>query len=116
MPMGSLAKTPAYMLAPAAYMLISNAYIQPWMHKISVWPIPDNTYLQITKGMKAARQADTCTLNNVILGLACDHADRLGAPLDLRLQKEQRGINDEGTAVLFLPLKYKDSYLSSPET
>ena len=65
--------------------------------------------------MKAARQADTCTLKGAILGLARDHAARLNCVLDIGLRKDQRGINSEGTACLFLPPKHVDNYLSDPE-
>ncbi|KAF9642332.1 hypothetical protein BDM02DRAFT_3133155 [Thelephora ganbajun] len=48
---------------------------------------------QITRGMKAARQADTYT----------------------GLRKEQRGIKNEGTGCLFLPPAYVNTYLSDSE-
>ena len=70
---------------------------------------------QITRGMKAARQADTCRLKGAILGLARDHAARLGQKLDVGLRKDQRGLKDEATACLFLPHKYRNKYLSNPE-
>lgn len=69
-------------------------------------------YPQITRGMKAARQADTCTLKSAILGLARDHAARLGYTLDMGLRKDQRGINNEGTACLVLPYRHIEDYFS----
>ncbi|KAF9643154.1 hypothetical protein BDM02DRAFT_3192108, partial [Thelephora ganbajun] len=48
---------------------------------------------QITRGMKAARQADTYT----------------------GLRKEQHGIKNKGTGCLFLPPAYVDTYLSDSE-
>lgn len=66
--------------------------------------------------MKAARQADTCTLKGIILGLAREHAARLGCTLDMGLRKDQRGINDDGTACLILPQRYMGKYLSDPKT
>ena len=77
--------------------------------------IADSTPLQITRGMKAARQADTCTLKGAILGLAKDHAARLGQTLNIGLKKDQRGISNEATACLFLPPEYVVDYLSDPE-
>lgn len=65
--------------------------------------------------MKAARQADTCTLKGAILGLAKDHAKRMGQTLDIGLKKDQRGIKNEGTACLLLPQNYVDDYLSDPQ-
>jgi hypothetical protein len=65
--------------------------------------------------MKAARQADTCTLKGAILGLARDHVTRLGYTLDIGLRKDQRGINSEGTACLVLPHRYTKGYFSNPE-
>ena len=65
--------------------------------------------------MKAARQADTCTLKGAILKLAREHAARLGVDLDLGLRKDQRGINNEGTACLVLPYGHIKDYLSDPE-
>lgn len=65
--------------------------------------------------MKAARRADTCTLRGVILKLAREHVARLGCNLDLGLRKDQRGINDEGTACLVLPYVHIEDYLSNPE-
>ena len=65
--------------------------------------------------MKAARQADTCTLKGAILKLARRHATRLGFDLDLGLRKDQRGINNEGTACLVLPYGRIKDYLSNPE-
>ena len=65
--------------------------------------------------MKAARQADTCTLKGAILGLAREHVARLGCTLDVGLRKDQRGIKNEGTACLVLPYQYLKGYLSNPE-
>jgi len=65
--------------------------------------------------MRAARQADTCTLKGAILGLAKEHAERLGFTLDTRLKKDQRGINNPTTARLFLPNRYAADYHSDPQ-
>ena len=65
--------------------------------------------------MKAARQADTCTLKGAILGLAKEHAARIGPTLDTGLRKDQRGINNEGTGCLFLPPEQLELYLSDVE-
>lgn len=65
--------------------------------------------------MKAARQADTCTLKNAILILAADHAARLGVTLDVGLRKEERGINNIATARLFLPQKHVAAHRFDPE-
>ncbi|KAF9642243.1 hypothetical protein BDM02DRAFT_3133219, partial [Thelephora ganbajun] len=70
---------------------------------------------QITRGMKAAHQADTCMLKGAILGLARAHVEQIGRPLDTRLRKEQCGIKNEGTGCLFLPPAYMDTYLSGSE-
>lgn len=65
--------------------------------------------------MKAARQADTCTLKGTILELAKEHAGRLGQVIETGLKKERRGINDTGTGCLFLPPEYVDDYLSDTD-
>ena len=65
--------------------------------------------------MKAARQADSCTLKSAILGLAKEHAARIGQTLDTGLKKDQHGINNEGTVCLFLPRKHVRGYLIDPE-
>ena len=65
--------------------------------------------------MKAARQADTCTLKGTIIGLARKHVRRLGHCLDFGLRKDQRGIHNDGMACLFLPHKYMGTYNASPE-
>jgi len=65
--------------------------------------------------MKAARQADTCTLKGTIISLAREHARRLGHRLDFGLRKDQRGIKNDGTACLFLPRKYMGTYNANPE-
>lgn len=65
--------------------------------------------------MKAARQADTCTLKGVILALAKDHAGQFSFTLDVGLNKDQRGLKDEATACLFLPEEYLDEYCESKE-
>jgi hypothetical protein len=65
--------------------------------------------------MKAAQQADTSTLKSAILGLTKAHATRLGYSLDLGLRKDQRGINDSGTACLFLPRGHLDDYCFNPK-
>lgn len=62
--------------------------------------------------MKAACQADTCILKSVILSLVREHALQLDQILDVGLWKDQRGINNEATACLFLPYKHVDSYLA----
>ena len=71
--------------------------------------------LQITRGMKAARQADTCRLKGAILELAKYHAARLGQPLDTGLKKDQRGLKNEATACLLLPYQYHDEYCQNPK-
>jgi len=65
--------------------------------------------------MRAARQADTCTLKSAILSLAKDHAEHLGYTMETRLMKDQRGINNSTMAHLFLPNEYEVDYLSDPE-
>ena len=65
--------------------------------------------------MKAARQADSSTLKNSILHYARDHATQLSHTLDISLNKEQRGIQNIGTACLFLPVKYLEDYHANPK-
>lgn len=95
-----------------AYMLVDGAYIDYFMN---VCTLLTKFCPQITRGMKAARQADTCTLKGAILGLARDQAARLDCILDVGLRKDQRGINNKGTACLFLPPKHVGDYLADPE-
>jgi hypothetical protein len=65
--------------------------------------------------MKAARQADSSTLKNFILHYARDHATWLSHTLGIGLNKEQRGIQNIGTACLFLPVKYSEDYRTNPK-
>ena len=65
--------------------------------------------------MKAARQADTSTLRGLILTLAHQHAKRLGYTLNTTLRKDECGLNNIGTACLFLPHHHLDEYVADPK-
>jgi len=92
---------------------LMHAYIcQCMLHICTLLVVP---YPQITWGMKAACQVNTCMLKSAILGLAKEYAAWLGYTLDMALQKNQHGINNEGTACLFLPYRHIEDCFSDPD-